>query len=249
MGRPGAHAGGPIVATVRAGACVSTAPARDLTTLLCSPGSGNGSVSFGVGTMGVMPDPTAQPDEREPSINLGAGLAGLVLPGLGHMITRRVWRGAGAMTGVLGLFFLGLLIGGIDAVDSRSGADRLWFIGQAFVGPIAFAVDHAHQNYYKAHDPATGVNRTGYPYEHRVREGGRWVWERLSPAQIESGLGPPNEPGLGRLNEIAMLSCTLAGMLNVIVVFDAAIATGYGRRRADDEGAADGDSEAIGGAS
>jgi len=181
--------------------------------------------------MSVMPRPENQPDEREPRINLGAGVAGLVLPGLGHMISGRVWRGAGAMTGVLGLFALGLLIGGIDAVDSKSGADRLWFIGQAFVGPIALGVDYAHQNHFKAYDPQTGVNRTGNPGEQRVRSGGRWVWEPLTRSRTGSGLGPPNEPGLGRLNEIAMLSCTLAGMLNIIVVLDAAIATGYGRRR------------------
>ena len=34
-------------------------------------------------------------------------------------------------------------------------------------------------------------------------------------------MGPPNRPGLGRLNEIAMLSVVLAGMLNLIVFLDA----------------------------
>ena len=182
-----------------------------------------------------MPERASQPSESEPRLRIGAALAGLVLPGLGHIVSGRAARGAGAMVGVLGLFALGLLIGGIDAVDSRSGADRLWFYGQAFVGPIAFGVDYAHQNHFKAYDPDTGALRTGHPGEHRVRDASRWVWEPLTEDQIGSGMGPPNEPGLGRLNEIAMLSCTLAGMLNIIVVLDAGIATGYRRRAERDQ--------------
>ncbi len=143
------------------------------------------------------------------------------------MVSGRRGRGLGAMVGVLGLFLLGLLIGGIDAVDSKSGSDRFWFIGQAMVGPIAFGVDYVHQNHFKAYDLSTGQTRTGNPDERRVFDGTRYVWEQLSPAQMDQGMGPPNVPGLGRLNEIAMLSCTLAGMLNVIVFLDALIVTPY----------------------
>lgn len=173
-------------------------------------------------------------------VHYGAAVAAAVLPGLGHMVSGRVGRGVGAMTGVLGLFLLGLLIGGIDAVDSKSGADKYWFIGQAFVGPIAFGVDYVHQNHFKAYDTGTGVLRTGNPGEKRVDDGARFVWRGLTAEEAAAGMGPPNEPGLGRLNEIAMLSCTLAGMLNFIVILDAAVPGTPGRRR-------DGRGEAGGG--
>ncbi len=49
------------------------------------------------------------------------------------------------------------------------------------------------------------------------------MWRAATPAELETGKGPPNEKGLGRLNEIAMLSIALAGMLNFIVFLDALI--------------------------
>ncbi len=167
--------------------------------------------------------------DQDVRIDPVAGVCAAVLPGLGHIVSGRRGRGLGAMVGVLGLFLLGLLIGGIDAVDSKSGSDRFWFYGQAMVGPIAFGVDYVHQNHFKAYDLSTGRLRTGDPDERRVFDGTRHVWEELSASQMEQGMGPPNVPGLGRLNEIAMLCCTLAGMLNVIVFLDALIVTPYRR--------------------
>lgn len=119
----------------------------------------------------------------------------------------------------MGLFFFGLLIGGIDAIDRRN--DRLWFYGQALVGVPTFAVDYVHQNHFKAADPSTGLIRTGLPDEHRVVVNGEAVWQPLTREQIAQGMGPPNVPGLGRINEIAMLSIVLAGMLNLIAFLDA----------------------------
>lgn len=177
----------------------------------------------------MSPSTASSPHDHEVRIDPVAGLCAALLPGLGHIVSGRRGRGLGAMVGVLGLFMLGLLIGGIDAVDSKSGSDRFWFYGQALVGPIAIGVDYVHQNHFKAYDLSTGLVRTGNPDERRVFDGTRHVWESLSAAQMEQGLGPPNVPGLGRLNEIAMLSCTLAGMLNVIVFLDALIVTGYRR--------------------
>ncbi len=47
------------------------------------------------------------------------------------------------MSGILFLFFSGLLIGGLDAVDMKQ--DRIWFVGQALNGPIAFIADFLNQ--------------------------------------------------------------------------------------------------------
>ncbi len=157
-----------------------------------------------------------------PSPHYAGGAAAVLLPGLGHIVQGRTKRGVLAMVGVLGLFLYGLLIGGIDAVDSRE--DFVWYAGTALVGPVAWGTDWVHQNRFKALDPERGVLRTGNPGEVRDVNGrGDRVWRDATPSELEAGMGPPNGKGLGRLNEIAMLSCALAGMLNFIVFLDALI--------------------------
>lgn len=159
---------------------------------------------------------SSQPNEFNPL----AGLAALVFPGAGHLVLGRAKRGVLIATGVMGLFLFGLLIGGIDAIDSRN--DRLWFYGQGLVGAPTFAVNALHQSQFKAADPSrNNLIRSGYPGEHRVVQSGQPVWLPLTEEQIAQGMGPPNVPGLGRINEIAMLSIVLAGMLNLIAFLDA----------------------------
>lgn len=149
-----------------------------------------------------------------------AGLAALVFPGAGHLVLGRTKRAVFVSVGVMGLFLFGLLIGGIDAIDSRN--DKIWFYGQALVGVPTIAVDYIHQNQFKATDPANpNLIRSGLPGEHRVVQNGQPVWLPLTDEQMASGMGPPNVPALGRINEIAMLSIVLAGMLNLIVFLDA----------------------------
>lgn len=82
-------------------------------------------------------------------LNVPAGVCAMLFPGLGHAVRGEAKRGLMAAIGVLGMFFGGLLIGGIDTVDSRE--DKWWFYGQAFVGPLAFGADWVHQNQFKAY--------------------------------------------------------------------------------------------------
>lgn len=170
------------------------------------------------------PDTPHDPGPDASSINLLAGGAALLVPGAGQVVRGELKRGVLAGVGVLFLFFAGLFIGGIDVVDSRE--DRVWFVGQALTGPLAFVVDTVHQSAFKAHDQANpqGPRRSGRPDEHRVRDAaGRPVWEPLTREQIDSGMGPPNVKSVGRVNEVGTLFCTIAGMLNLIIIFDAFI--------------------------
>lgn len=82
----------------------------------------------------------------------------MILPGLGHVVRGEPKRAICAAIGVLGMFFGGILIGGIDVIDSKE--DKWWFYGQAFVGPLAFGADWYHQNQLKAH-PIPGVPEGG----------------------------------------------------------------------------------------
>jgi len=121
---------------------------------------------------------------------------------------------------ILGLFFGGLLIGGIDVVDSKS--DRLWFMGEILVGPIALVTDSIHQSRFKGFDPALNLTRTPLPDE-TIKDG------KIVAAPV--GTQPPMRKSLGKMNEIGMLYATIAGMLNLIIIIDAAFPSRPNQRR------------------
>jgi type 1 glutamine amidotransferase len=138
----------------------------------------------------------------------GQGIKGPVLnwafPGLGHVVLGHRKRGFLAMAAILGMFGCGLLIGGIDAVDSVE--DAPWFIAQSGNGPIALATDWANQN----------ILKTGK------------VGELLpAPAPLDP-LGRPlpgkhtmsSFKGLGSANEFGTLFIALGGLMNFILVMD-----------------------------
>jgi hypothetical protein len=52
------------------------------------------------------------------------------------------------MIGMFGLIVLGVLIGGIDAVDSQR--DHLWFVAQLGAGPIVVCLDVLNQQLVRA---------------------------------------------------------------------------------------------------
>jgi type 1 glutamine amidotransferase len=138
----------------------------------------------------------------------GQGIKGPVLnwafPGLGHVVLGHRKRGFLAMAAILGMFGCGLLVGGIDAVDSVE--DAPWFIAQSGNGPIALATDWANQN----------ILKTGK------------VGELLpAPAPLDP-LGRPlpgkhtmsSFKGLGSANEFGTLFIALGGLMNFILVMD-----------------------------
>lgn len=202
-----------------------------------------------------MPDAPAHPPASATTASKGridivAGVLAVVLPGLGHLYLGQKKRAAYAAIGILGLFFGGLFIGGIDTVDARE--DRWWFVGQALVGPIALGTNWVHQNHFKLYDlpqPGAGPTPTGlsvyadelpfryrsaYPGEMRVLSGVTVV-DRNSGIRSEAtlpvarpaseGAGPPNTRSIAKVNEIGTLYGLCAGMLNLIVILDALIPT------------------------
>ena len=63
------------------------------------------------------------------------------VPGLGHYMLGQKRRGILIAVGVLGMWLLGLLVGGIGSIDSEK--HRAWYFGQALFAP-SLAV-----NYYR----------------------------------------------------------------------------------------------------
>lgn len=142
----------------------------------------------------------------------------MMVPGLGHWMRQQHRRAVYIAIGVFGLFLSGLFIGGIDVVDSAS-EDRVWFVGQAMVGPIAVGVDWIHQNHFKVYDPISGERRTAYPGEIRS-PGGAALPAPPTPTPT-SRQRPPNIKSMAKVNELGTLFCTVAGMMNLIVIIDA----------------------------
>jgi hypothetical protein len=130
-----------------------------------------------------------------------AGVAAVLVPGAGHFLRGERLRAAHIAAGVLGLFVVGLLIGGIGVVDRRD--NYFWFIPQGIVGPAAFGVDYLHQNHFKVRDDL---------------HGGR-------PRALGPGEKPRYRRSLGKSNELGTLFCAIAGMVNLIVIIDAAFPT------------------------
>lgn len=173
-----------------------------------------------------------QPHHEPTRLSIPALVLAWLLPGAGHFFLGQVRRGVLIGVGVLGLFFSGLFVGGIDVVDSglvvsntfrkvtgqtanrqvTPDGDAIWFVGQAFTGPVAFVVDVVHQHRFKVIDPAEPrVLRSARPDEGRDPVTGMAV----------IGGKPPVTKSLARVNEIGTLFCTLAGLLNLIAMIDA----------------------------
>jgi hypothetical protein len=227
------------------------------------------------------PGPTDPHDLLPERFQPLALLMAWLVPGLGHYYLGARRRARRIALGVFGLFLSGLLIGGIDSVDStlfykrllgqqnppeRVDGDMVWFLGAMFAGPAAFAVDLAHQYRFKVvEDVLTGqqalrVRRSAMPYEIRDPRTGKPIQVRdrdtgapinfTDPLTGQTRLAtpadrPPSVQALGRVREIGTLLCTLAGMLNLIAIVDAA----WSRRRTSDPDARRRTPAAAGGAS
>ncbi len=183
---------------------------------------------------------TPGPTQR---IDIFAGILAFLFPGAGHILRREFRRGVLASVGVLGLFFYGLFMGGIDVIDRKE--DKWWFYGQAVVGPIAFATNALHQSAFKAYEvpeylllPGSAIEEHRFAqFPHRSLNPGEA--RRVTSITIRSSTGHnlprevpvivpaedgderPNIKSLGTLNELGMLSATIAGMLNFIIILDA----------------------------
>lgn len=77
-----------------------------------------------------------------------AGLLAILLPGLGYLPLRQPRRAALVAASILLLLLSGLLLGGLDVVNSD--AAFWWFLVQCGVGPIVPAIDQLRQALHAA---------------------------------------------------------------------------------------------------
>ncbi len=133
-------------------------------------------------------------------------LLGWVLPGLGQWSAGARKRGILAGVGVIGLFLSGLLVGGLDCVDSTE--DRLWFAGQVGAGPLVIAADMANSYYLKS-GRAAPLIASAVPYG-----------TAMNPEDVPK---ISSFKGLAHSNEFGTLLVFLAGLMNIVVLLDAGI--------------------------
>lgn len=195
------------------------------------------------------PDDGAEIDLRTPAV---AALLAWLVPGLGHLYQGRAAKGGLFMGALLAILVAGLWLGEGRVVYAswRPGEARLAFLGQAGVGALAIpALAQAWRLGGAAHETFLGSTWLAPPLH-----AGQYVTpryadrvERAEPDLPDGGFvdSPPLavctfdqlslwHQRLGRFFEIGTLYTALAGMLNLLVVYDA-LSGPLGDRREDGE--------------
>ena len=182
----------------------------------------------------ISPDDGGAIDLRDPAV---AALLSWLVPGLGQLYQGRRLKGRLFMAAIVGTLLVGLWIGGgkVAYCQWRPGARRLEFIGQAGIGAVAIPAvvqswslaatgrpllpggwfapplvrDQAVAPAYAARLERTEPRLSFY---RDVRDGGvRSGGDELSAWYL----------ALGRYFDVGTLYATIAGLLNLLVVYDA----------------------------
>jgi MFS family permease len=187
-------------------------------------------------TVAISPDDGSEIDLRNPAL---AALLSWLVPGLGQCYQGRSLKGGLFMGSLLAALVFGLWLGGGRVVYAswRPGETRLAFLGQAGIGAVAIP---ALLQSARLHGPARQPWLASPWFAPPLRAG-----QLVTPAYAtvvlarETGLGPNpfgDQPPLrqcrfdqlsawharlGRFFEIGTLYTVLAGMLNLLVVYDA----------------------------
>lgn len=195
--------------------------------------------------MSRAPSPTRSPAPAPPVYSLGAGVLSYLVPGLGQIWQGRIGKGLLFFVCLYGLFFYGMYLGDwknvyLPDLAKANGPrgllalkndvyNRLQFAGQVWIGVAAWP---ALWQYNKLPVPDAKAS----PFWHN--------FERTPP---ESPHDAPNGWEGKSLNELmregdktwdlGWVYTVIAGVLNVLVIYDAAAGPALGRR-AGAEGAA-----------
>ena len=184
----------------------------------------------------ISPDDGTAIDLKNPAL---AAMLSWLVPGLGQLYQGRSFKGAVFMASILGTFLAGMWIGGGNVVyASWRPAEKRWaFLGQAGIGAVALpALVQSSRVAGSARQP---LGKAGWFAPPLLR--GQVVSDAYRAQIIERDpdIGPedfagprfmPRQPGdqlslwhrrLGRFFDIGTLYTMLAGMLNLLVIYDA----------------------------
>jgi hypothetical protein len=157
---------------------------------------------------------------EEDSIQPIPAIMTLIVPGSGYLWYRETARAVYAFIGIAGLLLGGLLIGGIDVVDSRES--RYWFYVQVLNPAAILMIDQVHQNAFKGYEVRSGDISENF--FRKPAHGERLQFDSSRGVKVivnDASVGTPSpRRSIGRVNEVGSLFVALAGMLNLIVLVD-----------------------------
>jgi TM2 domain-containing membrane protein YozV len=184
----------------------------------------------------ISPDDGAAIDLKQPEL---AALLAWLVPGLGHFYQGRTRKGVLFMTVVLTTFVLGLWLGNGRVVYAswRQGETRWWFVCQAGVGVAAvpaviqsMAINGpSREPFWRAGwmtPPLVDGQLVSRRYAERLIQNDPYIvaddfWDRPPYKQFRADQLSMWHHELGRFFELGTLYTVLAGMFNMLIIYDA----------------------------
>lgn len=158
----------------------------------------------------------ARPSPIRPII---AGVLAWLIPGAGHAVMGRWARGIIIFVCINGLFWAGVGLGGVFTVDPLT--QRWWMIAQMSTGASGLVAwrnqEHARR------DLVSQANLTSPVPSARPNEAYAW-WDRYRKTQARQGLALVHPT-----DSVAYAYSGIAGMLNMLCIFDAVMLALLGR--------------------
>ena len=154
------------------------------------------------------------------------GLLAWVIPGVGHVYLGRTLRGLIICICINGLFWTGVAFGGIFTVEPLR--QKWWFAAQMCSGVSGAAGWLRQERYRRAvtatfHDPELQTPTPTRPTHARPNLPHEW-WEAYNQALADKGVNL-NYPA----DTVARSYSGIAGMLNLMCIFDAILLAVLGR--------------------
>jgi len=161
----------------------------------------------------------ARKAQETKSLPFVALLAAWLVPGAGHVYLGRVARGVIIFVVVSGLFWTGMAIGGVMTVDYDT--ERWWFAADMFTGVHGLAGWYRHRRVFADYsaDPSIGPPVPSDPGQAQRRHFA--VEDRLAKDGI--ALVHPTDT-------VARAYAGIAGLLNLMCIFDAVVLSLMGVR-------------------
>lgn len=156
-------------------------------------------------------------DKRKGNWLIAAALAWLV-PGAGHVYLRRPVRGAILFVTIGATFWAGVAMGGVMTVDHRY--EPWWFAAEMFTGV------HGLYSWRQTREVYSEIGTVSVP---RVRGTDGELAERVA-VDAELNAGGRNLALVAPTATVARAYAGVAGMLNLMCIFDAAVLSVMGVR-------------------
>lgn len=141
-----------------------------------------------------------------------------IVPGAGHVYAGRVVRGAIIFVTISAMFWTGIAIGGVMTVDYQT--QRWWFIAEMCAGVHGMIGWQRQKRVYEDADRALAADERFLDATRGVNAA---AYQRLHDDFVDQWLAEKNKALVEPAGTVARAYAGVAGMLNILCVFDAMI--------------------------